>query len=40
MGRPDLRVVLVPHPIGGIPAEEAAAKAPAAAQAIPALFGS
>ncbi len=37
-GLPDLRIVVVPHPLGGIPAEKALAKAEDAAKAIGAMF--
>jgi hypothetical protein len=38
MGFPDLRIVVVPHPLGGIPAEEALKKAPEAIEKIVAFF--
>jgi len=39
MGFPDLRMIVIPHPLGGIPPEEVLAKVPAAADAVGERFG-
>jgi hypothetical protein len=33
-GYPDLRIIVIPHPLGGIPKEAALAKAAAAVEAV------
>ena len=38
MGVPDLRIVTIPHPLGGIPPEEALAKVEGAAATVVQLF--
>jgi hypothetical protein len=38
MGFPDLRIVVIPHPLGGIPEEEAKIKGAAAVDGIVRLF--
>ena len=38
MGYPKLRILLIQHPLGGTPAEEAVAKAVGAVDSVAALF--
>jgi hypothetical protein len=39
MGYPGLRIIVIPHPLGGIPPEEALAKVPDAVSAVTDLMG-
>ena len=39
MGYPALRLIVIPHPLGGIPPEEVLAKVPDAVSAVTGLMG-